>query len=99
MRVIHNLGSSPERVLASAELSPGELRKLRLALGVNDNIELLIMDEPTNHLDLPSVECLESALADAQCALLLVSHDRRFLDKLCPRRWLLAEGKVTVFER
>lgn len=99
MRVIHNLGSCPERVLASAELSPGELRKLRLALGVNDNIELLIMDEPTNHLDLPSVECLESALADAQCALLLVSHDRRFLDKLCPRRWLLAEGKVTVFER
>lgn len=92
MRIIHNLGSSPERVLASERLSPGELRKLHLALGVNDDIELLVMDEPTNHLDLPSVECLETALAAAQCALLLVSHDRRFLDRLCPVRWLLRKA-------
>lgn len=96
MRIIHNLGSSPERVLASERLSPGELRKLHLALGVNDDIELLVMDEPTNHLDLPSVECLETALAAAQCALLLVSHDRRFLDRLCPVRWLLAKGRLQI---
>lgn len=99
MRVIHNLGSSPERVLASARLSPGELRKLRLALGINDGIELLVMDEPTNHLDLPSVECLESALAGAECALLLVSHDRRFLDRLCPVRWMLEHGELAVIRK
>lgn len=48
---------------------------------------LLIMDEPTNHLDLPSIECLESALADFPGGLLLVSHDRAFLDGLVSVRW------------
>lgn len=92
MQIIHNLGSLPELVLSSARLSPGELRKLRLALGVNEDIQLLVMDEPTNHLDLPSVECLENALADAECALLLVSHDWRFLRRLTRKRWDIRDG-------
>jgi ATPase subunit of ABC transporter with duplicated ATPase domains len=45
------------------------------------------MDEPTNHMDLPSIECLEDALDDCPCGLLLVSHDRRFLERLTRRRW------------
>jgi ATPase subunit of ABC transporter with duplicated ATPase domains len=45
------------------------------------------MDEPTNHLDLPSIECLERALADCPAALLLVSHDVRFLRRLTRTRW------------
>ncbi len=94
MRVIHNLGSPPERVLESKSLSPGELRKLFLALGVNAPVELLVMDEPTNHLDLPSVECLETALAEVKCALLLVSHDRRFLEALCRTHWRIEEGEL-----
>jgi ATPase subunit of ABC transporter with duplicated ATPase domains len=45
------------------------------------------MDEPTNHMDLPSIEALETALADCPCALLLVSHDTRFLRKLTQTTW------------
>jgi ATPase subunit of ABC transporter with duplicated ATPase domains len=43
---------------------------------------IIVMDEPTNHLDLPSIQCLEQALADCPCALILVSHDLIFLRRL-----------------
>ena len=59
---------------------------------------LIVMDEPTNHLDLPSIECLENALAEAPCALLLVSHDERFLARLTTVRWMLdRDGDVVRF--
>ena len=45
------------------------------------------MDEPTNHLDVPSIECLEAALHDCPCGLLLVSHDAYFLSRLTKTRW------------
>ena len=45
------------------------------------------MDEPTNHMDLPSIECLETALQGCPCALLLVSHDERFIQGLATKRW------------
>jgi ATPase subunit of ABC transporter with duplicated ATPase domains len=48
------------------------------------------MDEPTNHMDLPSIECLETALADCPCCLLLVSHDRRFLETLTETEWRIS---------
>ena len=50
------------------------------------------MDEPTNHMDLASIECLEQALADCPCSLVLVSHDERFLAKLTQRQWDIARG-------
>jgi ATPase subunit of ABC transporter with duplicated ATPase domains len=50
------------------------------------------MDEPTNHLDLLAIESLEAALAETPCALLLVSHDRRFLGRLCTVEWRLEPG-------
>ena len=53
-----------------------------LATGMAHTPYLIIMDEPTNHLDLPSIECLESALMDCPSALLLVSHDRAFLNRV-----------------
>lgn len=57
------------------------------------------MDEPTNHLDLPAVEALEDALAEVDCALLLVSHDRRFLGRLVGVEWgLRVEATVTRVE-
>ncbi len=89
MTVINGLGSSPERLLESREPSPGETRKLLLAMGVVHYPYLIVMDEPTNHLDLPSIELLEKALVDCPCALLLVSHDRRFLQAITRRRWEL----------
>jgi len=87
MSVVSRLGSRPQRLLESRQPSPGEIRKLLLATGIANEPHLIIMDEPTNHMDLPSIECLEKALEDCPCGLLMVSHDRRFLEKLTNRHW------------
>ena len=87
MAVVSRLGSRPHRLLESRQPSPGETRKLLLATGIASKPHLIIMDEPTNHMDLPSIECLEKALEGCPCGLLLVSHDRRFLEKLTDRHW------------
>lgn len=87
LTVVSRLGSRPERVLDSKLPSPGETRKLLLAMGVLREPHIVIMDEPTNHLDLPAIESLEAALSDTPCALLLVSHDRTFLSRLCTIEW------------
>ncbi len=87
MNVVSRLGSRPQRLLESALPSPGEIRKLLLAMGMARVPHLIVMDEPTNHLDLPSIEALESALVDCPCGLLLVSHDQRFLGRLARVRW------------
>jgi ATPase subunit of ABC transporter with duplicated ATPase domains len=87
MTFVSCLGSRPERLLETEQPSPGELRKLMLALGVSHSPWLIIMDEPTNHLDLPSIECLEQALDACVCGLLLVSHDQRLLERLTRTRW------------
>jgi len=78
--------------LESVEPSPGEIRKILLATGIANVPHLVVMDEPTNHLDLPSIECLEQALADCPCGLLLVSHDQRFLDALTRIRWQISQA-------
>lgn len=87
MTIVSRLGSLPQRLLESTEPSPGEFRKLLLALGMTYEPHIIIMDEPTNHLDLPSIECLERALSDCPCCLVLVSHDKYFLEKLTEIRW------------
>ena len=87
MSVVSCLGSEPQRLIDTEQPSPGELRKILLALGMTRWPQLIVMDEPTNHLDLPSIECLETALADCPAAMLLVSHDLRFLRRLTRTRW------------
>lgn len=89
MITISRLGSRPARLLESALPSPGEVRKLLLALGIVRGPHLIVMDEPTNHMDLPGILCLEEALADCPCALLLVSHDSAFLEKTTEIEWRL----------
>ncbi|MCA9291368.1 MAG: ABC-F family ATP-binding cassette domain-containing protein [Phycisphaerales bacterium] len=96
LATIDCLGSDPVRLLETETPSPGESRKLALALGLARRPHLIIMDEPTNHLDLPSIECLEHALAACTCALVLVSHDDRFLDALTRRTWRVGDGRVTI---
>ena len=91
MTIVSRLGSQPQRLLESTEPSPGEFRKLLLALGMTYEPHIIIMDEPTNHLDLPSIECLEHALSDCPCCLVLVSHDKYFLEKLTEIRWDVAQ--------
>jgi len=87
MTIVSRLGSRPERLLESIEPSPGEFRKLLLALGMTYEPHIIIMDEPTNHMDLPSIECLEHALSDCPGCLVLISHDKYFLEKLTNIRW------------
>ena len=94
MTVVSCLGSRPHRLLESVAPSPGEIRKILLATGIANLPHLIIMDEPTNHLDLPSIECLEQALVECPCGLLLVSHDRRFLDALVHNRWHISEDNM-----
>ncbi|EIQ02001.1 ATPase component of ABC transporters with duplicated ATPase domain [Opitutaceae bacterium TAV1] len=87
MTTISRLGSRPARLLESELPSPGEVRKLLLALGIVRGPHLIVMDEPTNHMDLSGILCLEEALAGCPCAMLLVSHDRPFLEKIAHRYW------------
>lgn len=89
MTIVSCLGSRPERLVGNTDISPGEIRKVMLALGISKSPYLVIMDEPTNHLDLPAIESLEKALGSCPCGLLLVSHDMRFLSQLCRTRWRL----------
>ena len=86
---VSRLGSRPDRLLESVEPSPGEVRKLLLALGVDRGPHFVVMDEPTNHMDLPSIDCLKDALEACPCAMLLVSHDRAFLRGLVKISWAL----------
>jgi macrolide transport system ATP-binding/permease protein len=100
MSVVSGLGTRPERLLESDEPSPGETRKRLLAIGVIPRPHLITMDESTNHLDLSSIEMLEKALDDCPCGLLLVSHDKRFLQATTSKRWSLVpqeEGYMVLW--
>ena len=79
LSIVAQLNSEPERILEGDTISPGEMRKLMLALGILDRPELIVMDEPTNHLDLGSTVALERMLAAYPAALLLVSHDAKLV--------------------
>ena len=96
MNVVSRLGSRPHRLLETDEPSPGEMRKILLALGMVRVPHLIIMDEPTNHMDLPSIECLEKALSNCPCGLLLISHDRQFLDRLTETFWNIESNCLSV---
>lgn len=97
LAIISRLGSNPERLLETKTPSPGELRKLILAHGILKNPSIIIMDEPTNHMDLPSIKCVENALADCSCALILVSHDKVFLGNLVDYYWQIEKEEETLF--
>ncbi len=76
-----------------AELSGGERSRLELALLGITPANLLLLDEPTNHLDIPAREALESFLRESPATLLIVSHDRRLLETICDRLWVVEAGQ------
>ena len=79
-------------------LSGGERSRLELALLFLLPANLLLLDEPTNHLDIPAREALESFMATTDATLLVVSHDRRLLEKVCNSLWVVDDGLAVPFE-
>jgi macrolide transport system ATP-binding/permease protein len=90
LTAVYRLGSEPERILSSSSPSPGEKRKIMFGLGLLRKPGLIIMDEPTNHMDIPSINCLEKAVSCFLGALIIVSHDRRFLKKITDVEWAIS---------
>jgi ATP-binding cassette subfamily F protein uup len=81
-----------------AALSGGEARRAALARVLAPAPDILLLDEPTNHLDLPAIEWLEAELKSRRCALVLISHDRRFLDTLARVTVWLDRGRTRRLE-
>src|SRR5215212_10131358 len=81
-----------------APLSGGERRRIALARTLLDDPELLLLDEPTNHLDVEGVDWLARHLAARRGTLLVVTHDRWFLDAVCTATWEVADGGVNQYE-
>ena len=79
-------------------LSGGEKVKLRVAKALSENKRLIIGDEPTSNLDSKSVKNLEDMFKNHKGALLLVSHDREFLDNICNKIAEIKDGKIKVYE-
>jgi ATP-binding cassette subfamily F protein uup len=77
-------------------LSGGEKARLMLAKVLKHGGNLIVLDEPTNDLDLPSLRMLEEAIADFDGAVLVVSHDRYFLDRICDQIVAFEDGNVLV---
>lgn len=75
-------------------LSGGEKKRLKLAILIKNNPNLLVLDEPTNHLDLTSREELEKTLIDYKGTMLFVSHDRYFLNKIANKIWELTPDGI-----
>ena len=79
-------------------LSGGERSRLELALLGITPANLLLLDEPTNHLDVLAREAIEAFLRESAATILVVSHDRRFLETICDRLWVVDGGLVAAFE-
>lgn len=80
------------------QLSGGQVKRIALSQALLEPADLLLLDEPTNHLDFDSIEWLEKYLADYKGALLLVTHDRYFLDRVTNHIWELSFGHLYEYE-
>lgn len=97
LTAVASLNADPDKLLTGKTPSQGEVRKLLLCMAlVCDRPQLILLDEPTNHLDISSTEALEQALAAYRGALVVVSHDHRFLRACTTTTWAVRDGQVDV---
>ena len=80
------------------ELSGGEIKRVAITEMLAAEADFLIMDEPTNHLDIDAIEYLENYLSKSRCTLLMVTHDRYFLDKVCNTVFELDRGSLYIYK-
>ncbi len=80
------------------ELSGGEVKRVALTQMLASEADFFIMDEPTNHLDIDAIEFLESYLSKSRCTLLMVTHDRYFLDRVCNTVMEMDHGAIYTYK-
>jgi ATP-binding cassette, subfamily F, member 3 len=96
--VLGGLGFDPSEFdRAAGTFSGGQQSRLMLAKLLLESPDLMLLDEPSNHLDIETTAWLESYLARQAVAMVVVSHDRYFLDKVVTRIWELNEGKIEAY--
>ena len=88
--------NNPEQLMK--ELSGGEIKRVAITQMLATEAEFLIMDEPTNHLDIDAIEFLEGYLGRSRCTLLMVTHDRYFLDRVCNIVMEMDHGAVYTYK-
>jgi ATP-binding cassette subfamily F protein uup len=93
----HLLGGVDHQALVGT-LSGGERRRASLARLLVTDFDLLILDEPTNHLDIEAVNWLAQHVVDRTSALIVVTHDRWFLDAVCTDTWEVQGGRITSYD-
>ena len=88
--------SNPDQLMK--ELSGGEVKRVALTQMLASEAEFFIMDEPTNHLDIDAIEFLEGYLGRSRCTLLMVTHDRYFLDRVCNIVMEMDHGAIYTYK-
>ena len=88
--------SNPDQKMK--ELSGGEVKRVALTQMLASEAEFFIMDEPTNHLDIDAIEFLEGYLSRSRCTLLMVTHDRYFLDRVCNTVMEMEHGAIYTYK-
>ncbi|WP_446007717.1 ATP-binding cassette domain-containing protein [Candidatus Electrothrix sp.] len=98
-RILFGLGFSKDDLdRPVAEFSGGWIMRLLLAKLLLQKPSLLLLDEPTNHLDLDSLTWMEEFLQQYQGAMMIISHDRSFLDRVTNKTWELSLGRLTAYK-
>ncbi|TDB96506.1 ABC transporter ATP-binding protein [Nonomuraea longispora] len=96
--ILSNLIGDLDLEARAADLSGGERRRTALAQLLIDDHDLIMLDEPTNHLDIEAIAWLAGHLAGRKSALVVVTHDRWFLDAVSTRTWEVVDGRVERYE-